>query len=198
MPLPWEKMLATCPGLDNPPDPEQAVFIAGYLCHLQVDWYWTKEIYEPVFGPFAAWSTRKDRAYRHNVLRTYIDQIVVKALESNTGEILAAAHTQNRLPFVADSALQAWRDFLAEQLQPGAKPQTVEVFAQRQGLDPQVFYNLLNSESAMRQQIFNRYPRQKLTLFAEKMVAKNLKLVQEFLKPPVFHSSKSGDRHESF
>ncbi len=49
----WEVFLENYSSLSDPRQipPEQAAFLAGYLCHLQADWLWVKDIFDPIFGP---------------------------------------------------------------------------------------------------------------------------------------------------
>ena len=180
---PWEEIIRNYPGLlaaNN--DYDQLVFVAGFLCHLQVDWYWTQEIFEPIFGPSAFWSTLKKRLYLHNVLRSYLDRQVLHNLSEQTGHVIALANIQERLPFVNDPDLIKWRNFLAEQLQPGAKVKTVEVFANRQGISPEKYYGLLDSDLALDQQIFNRLSRRELDIFQKNILKENIVLLQALLK----------------
>lgn len=127
-PLPWEQMLARYPSLGQPArfGAEQAVFWAGYLCHLQADWLWIQELYLPVFGPQAGWSDFPERLFLHNVLRSYLDTQHLGALTNNgVSARLRKAAPQNWAPFIPPEALVQWRDFLVKQLQPGGVVQTV-------------------------------------------------------------------------
>ena len=44
----WEQMLSDQPALKPAGlrDGEQGVFISGYLCHLQADWFWVEQIFD--------------------------------------------------------------------------------------------------------------------------------------------------------
>jgi hypothetical protein len=184
-PLPWQRMLRRYPVLAQPTaqSPAQAAFLAGYLCHLQADWRWVKELYMPVFGPTCRWANFEQRLYLHNVLRTYLDQQVLAALAPDTGAALAQAAPVNWLPFCDDRYLATWRDVLAEQLRPGATVQTAEVFASRQGRDPQEYYALLASEARLEQEIFSRLPRQQLDVYRQRLLGENAALLGAYLAP---------------
>ena len=142
---PWEALLQAHPGLAHARrlPPAQAAFVAGYLCHLLADWNWVVEIFTPVFGPQAAWEAYPHRLYVHNVLRSYLDLNLFPRLAGDIAGSLAQAELRSWLPFAADMHLRLWRDWLVEQLQPGAELQTVKVFAARQGVSPGQFYALL-------------------------------------------------------
>lgn len=179
-----EKMLSAYPHLgDGRALPAvQAVFIAGYLCHLQADLAWLLEIFLPVFGPDAGWQTFRQRLFLHNVLRAYLDRAVIAVLPADTGQRLAQVTPKDWLPFVDDSHLVAWRDFLAAQLRPGAAIQTVEVFADRQGVSTEAYYGLLDSEERLQAEIFSHLPSKRLATYRARLVEQNLGLLRTYFK----------------
>ena len=179
----WERMLSIYPTLARPSNlpPAQAAFIAGYACHLEADEAWLWDIFLPVFGPDAIWETFRQRVYLHNVMRAYLDRIVVANLPAGTGAHMQAAQPRTWLPFVTDSYLVEWRDLVAEQLQPGAKIQTVEVFAGRQGVDVNAFYQLLDSEERMDAEVFQHLPRPQLADYRSNLVLTNITLLETYL-----------------
>jgi hypothetical protein len=179
----WEVFLEMYPELanSNKLPPEQAAFLAGYLCHLQADWYWVKEIFAPIFGPTSPWGTFRERLYLHNVLRAYLDQQVMQALDPAAKACLDQVAPKDWLPFVAAHNLDEWRDTLSRQLQPGALAETVEVFADRQGISPAEFYELLGSPTRMDQEVFALISRQKLAKFRKKLIIENLHLLKSYL-----------------
>lgn len=179
----WERMLAAHPSLGKAsalPE-EQAVFIAGYLCHLQADETWISDIFLPLFGPDARWGDFPQRLYLHNVLRAYMDREVLADLPEGTGKLLAEAAPKGWLPFIADEHLAGWKDYLAQQLQPGAAVHTLEVFASRQGLSAEDFQQALDSEERMEAEIFAHAPREKLVEFRETLIRENLRLLERYL-----------------
>lgn len=181
--VPWKAIFLVHPSLEGSQinDPEQAIFIAGYLCHLLADWFWAGQIFEPYFGPSAAWKTFRERLYLHNVMRAYSD---FQALATFDGEVrsgLVTVSPQKWLPFVKAEHLKTWRDFLAVQLQPGAQIQTVEVFASRQGISVERYYQLLNSENEMRQQVFDHFPRERLENYWQFVLEKSIHLLNAYL-----------------
>ena len=179
----WHRMLALYPYLARPAglSPAHAAFLAGYLCHLQADWLWVVEIFSPVFGPACSWDTFHKRLYLHNVLRAHLDQQILNTLDVSAGEYLSRVNPTGWLPFVEDGFLGQWRDWLAQQLHPGSKVQTVEVFAARQGVSPEEYYQLLNSEEKLDAEIFARLPRQNLDTYRSRLVKENLRLLQTYL-----------------
>ncbi len=179
----WIRMLDCNPGLEAAselPAP-QAAFIAGYLCHLQADWYWVLQVFAPVFGQSCTWLTFRERLYLHNVLRAYLDQKILAGLSAEAGGIVGQAEPHEWLPFVEDNPLRLWRDFLAQQLQPGSDVQTVEVFASRQGIPVEEYHRLLNSEELLDREIFSHIPRQVLEEYRKQLLVENAKLIRAYL-----------------
>lgn len=159
----------------------QAAFLAGFLCHLQADWIWVSDVFVPYFGLYKMWGTFPQRLYLHNVLRSYLDRDILPALSNGVRSHLGKAIPKHWLSFVRDEHLLQWRDFLSGQLQPGAKIKTVDVFARRQGISPDEYYDLLNSEEQMDQQVFAHIPRESLERYRQRLVEANLGLLREYL-----------------
>jgi hypothetical protein len=181
---PWKQLFSAHPALAHPAglSGAQAAFLAGYLCHLQADWYWIQLIFFPIFGPECSWGSFPERLYLHNVLRSYLDMQVLPELRARIADRLKSVRPQNWLPFVEDRHLLEWRDFLALQLEPGAAARTVEVFAARQGISPEEFYSLLESEERMEKQVFSHLPRRLLKVFRQQLVELNLRSLESFYK----------------
>jgi hypothetical protein len=176
----WEEFLENYPTLKNSRQmsSEHTAFLAGYLCHLQADWFWVKDIFDPIFGPSSHWGTFWHRLYLHNVLRTYLDHQVLDGLAKSAGYCLGKIHPHNWLPFVEDHYLVEWRNEVFEQLLPGASTHTVEVFAERQGIAPDEYYRMLNSETAMEAEVFSHVSRQVLDDYHQNLLAENLQLLE--------------------
>lgn len=180
----WEVFLASYPSLATPNSmpPAQAAFLAGYLCHLQADWLWIGQIFAPVFGPTCSWGTFQERLYLHNVLRSYIDSQILSALPADAGACLANVSSNRWLPFVEDKHIEEWRDYLSRQLQPGALARTVEVFAQRQGISPENFNRLLESEEQMDNEVFAHLPRSRIHEFTQMLLVENARLINAYFE----------------
>jgi hypothetical protein len=179
----WEMILAKHPQL-NPKgnlSPDHTAFLAGYLCHLQADWFWVKEIFTPVFGPRSSWGTFHQRLYYHNVLRAYLDQQILSNLSPGMDTCLARVRPVSWLPFVEDQYLRLWRDFLTPQLQSGATVQTVEVFSVRQGISAQQYYALLASEQRMEEEVFEHLPREQILNYKHRVLDENVSLLKDYL-----------------
>jgi hypothetical protein len=180
---PWQKIQQDHPSL-NPgliSNLERRIFILGYECHLQADWFWAEQIFEPFFGPTAQWKDFRQRLYLHNVLRAYLD---FRVLDEINGEVclgLGQGLPPAWLPFVEAAHLQEWRNFIADQLKPGASIRTVDVFAKRQGISAKAYYQLISTKTEMQRQIFDFLPKQRLVEFRETVIDANLELLNKYL-----------------
>jgi len=180
---PWEQILREHPTLRHASrlPAAQAAFVTGYLCHLQADWLWVKDIFVPIFGLHSPWGNFTQRLYLHNVLRAYLDRQILPGLTNGVCTHLGEASPSGWLPFVADEYLRQWRDLLVNQLRPEAPVQTVEVFAARQGIPPGEFYRILDSEEEMKREVFSHITRQSLNSYRQRLVDENLHLIKKYL-----------------
>jgi hypothetical protein len=185
--LPWQLMLKQYPqvGAALSLDPEQAVFIAGYLCHLQADWFWVRSIFEPVFGPAQNWDNFSKRLYWHNVLRAYLDVEVISEMETNRFLEIGSLEVRNWLPFILDQHLASWWEYLSRQLQPGNSIKTIEVFADRQGIEIEDFQSMLESEESMQTHVFSHISPQELQKYRVQLIEHNLDLINDYLGPRI-------------
>lgn len=179
----WELLLTDhpCLAVAEAMPATQAAFLAGYLCHLQADWLWIKDIFAPIFGPRCSWGTFHDRLYYHNILRTYLDQQILTELSVGTDACLSQATPEDWLSFIEDRYLIEWRDFLSSQLQPGAAPLTVEVFSTRQGISVPEFYALLKSEERMQREVFEHISLKQVQDYRQRVLDENVQLLTEYL-----------------
>ena len=144
------------PGRDQRPD--QAVFVAAYLVHLQLDLNWHFDVVVPFFANTPLALDPYNGYLVHLILLTYLDHIAREALPASGAATLAAATPDHWLPFATDQHLAAWRDFLVQQLQPGAMTQTEQIYAERLRMTPEEFAAKLHDPDWMREELFSRVP----------------------------------------
>jgi hypothetical protein len=180
---PWEVILVKHPLLAKTSElpATQSAFLAGYLCHLQADWLWVKDIFIPNFGFHSDWGNFRQRLYYHNVLRAYLDLKIIPGLPGDAGACLRDVVPNAWLPFVDDQSLTAWRDLLARQLQPGAAVQTVEVFSSRQGISAPEYYALIASEERMQQEVFEHLSLERVESYRVQVLKDNIQLLSDSL-----------------
>lgn len=198
--LPWEKIFDIYPQLraDREMPPAQLAFVAGYLCHLQADWLWISKIFVPIFGLKSDWGTFPERLTLHNVLRAYLDQQAIDVLTEDIVAEIVQVTELDWLPFVTGQHLLQWRDFLCQQLQPGGKVNTVEVFAGRQGISPNVFDQFIESEDNMDHEIFSHVSKDDLNAYRQQVIQGNLSLICEYLAPASLQIEIGGTSHENY
>ena len=180
---PWERMFSRHPELAQPQklSPARAAFIAGYICHLQADIIWIRDLFIPYFIPLLARTKRRQVGYLHNVLRAYLDHQILPNLQTDLSSQLKSVRPTGWLPFVQTPHLVGWRDYLAGQLVPGAKIETVEVFAERTRMPVESFLELLHSEDRMQAEVFSLIPPEVLVKYRRKLVSANLELLNDYL-----------------
>ena len=162
--------------------PAQAAFVAGYIAHLLLDELWLDGIFLRYFGSAEQmWGTQRERHFLHNVLRTWMDARDQQRLNGNLVVALQKVNPQTWLPFVPDEHLQAWRDWLVEQLAPGHVVQTAEVFARRMGVPVLEIETILKSPQQMEKRVFYRIPRTALQSFHDVGYARSVALIVQYL-----------------
>lgn len=159
----------------------QAAFLSGYLCHLLADWMWIRQIFIPFFGMKSEWSSFGERLYLHNVLRSYLEVELLPGLANGISTALQQVMPSGWLPAVADDDLLRWRDFISNQLQPGAAIKTIDVFAARQGIAPEAYYQILQSEERMERDIFAHVSRERLREYRLYIIAESTTLINNYL-----------------
>lgn len=146
--------------------PPRAAFIAGYIAHLVLDELWLDDVF-PRFL-LQDWGPLRERLFLHNVLRTWIDYEAQEALDGAVAQTLQGVEPRGWVPFVADEHLRVWRDWLVEQLGPGCKMETAEVFASRMGVQPAEIDAVAQSPAQMEELVFHRFSWSALRAFRQK------------------------------
>lgn len=177
-----EVLFATHPALTHAETllSAQAAFVAGYVAHLLLDELWLDRIFFSYFGE-RAWNSRRERAFLHNVLRTWMDREDQQRLNGSVVTVLAQVEPQDWLPFVSDEYLRMWRDWLVEQLSPGHSVQTAEVFAQRMGVSAAEVETVLKSPQQMEERVFRHIPRPALQSFHDMGYSHSVALISQYL-----------------
>jgi hypothetical protein len=157
----------------------QAAFLCGYLAHLVYDQLWIRDLFEPYFGEAPTWGTFHERLYLHNVLRAQVDAEDLARLAPAVAAQLSAAEPAGWLPYVDSHHLRAWRDLIADQLHSGAG-RTVEVFAQRNRVDPHEFAALLASPEQMAARVFVHLPPGALAAYRAQALAASARTIAAY------------------
>ncbi len=177
------RLVELFPELGTPsrlPD-DQAAFLAGYLAHLWLDQAWIIAVFEPIFGPDVHRDSFQQRLLDHNLLRAHMDRDARRRLTGGLAQELAAAEPNDWLPFADEFALAAWRDHLAEQLSPGGRSRTIDVFAHRHNISPHAFMEQLDSRASMSRAVFEHLPQDVLTELQAMWLNRSVELVNDYL-----------------
>ncbi len=161
--------------------PAQAAFVAGYIAHLLLDELWVETIFRRYF--LQDWAPWRERAFLHNVLRTWMDRRDQQRLNGNVATALRGAEPQGWLPFISDEHLRVWRNWLVEQLGPEQSVRTAEVFAQRMGVSAAEVEAVLRSPQQMEKRVFCHVSQAVLQSFHDTGYEHCVALVARYLKP---------------
>lgn len=142
-----------------------AAFVAGYLAHLWLDQAWIYGVFEPHFGPAVNRGRFRQRLIAHNLLRADLELEQRERLPPDTSTALRQAKPRDWLPFGRDADLVRWRDRLAEQVEPGGRVRTVDVFAQRLNMPAEAFADRLHSQAEMQRTVYSHLPANLLDKF---------------------------------
>lgn len=165
---------------------DHAVFIAAYRAHLLLDlrWYW--EVLVPFFVEAKNWpADHRQRFLVHNTLLTYLDKMALESLPSGTAQILDRAEPDDWLPFASDGDLIRWRDMLVRQLQPGARIETVTIYARRMKMTPEAFAANLEDPHWMQEHVFRKVPLRAVHEVISAGVDSSVTLIADYLSPAI-------------
>jgi hypothetical protein len=157
-----QTMLRAWPELADPAtlESDHALFIAGYLAHLWFDEFWHRRIVYPYYVQRDDWGTHRGRFDIYNVLIGYLDIQDRHYLGDGLGNLLQEVEPDRWLPFVSDSDLIGWRNFLADQLHHGALTKTAEILARRARMSQSDYLALISDEERIEHEVFIRTPRE--------------------------------------
>jgi hypothetical protein len=161
--------------------PGQAVCVAAYSAHLMLDLIWLREVVYPFFYLAQNLGDRQQRRLTHFILLTYLDTIALDGLPETAVSTLAAAQSNQWLPFIDDTVLLAWQEMLVAQLQPGAPVKTVEIYAGRLGISPEQFVANLQDPAWMQAQVFDKIPVDQVQQILQTAVPKSIELINDYL-----------------
>ncbi len=169
---PWRVMLQRYPELLTPHSPSQRAFLAGYVAHLSIDEYWTRKMVRPYFIK-REWNTSSHdfRFLMLHIILCYMDERDLALLEAWQHETLCAADPDGWLPFMSDTTLAGWRNFIGEQIAPGGQSQTLALFGARIGKAPEELRAILDSPEQMQHGLWANVPREDLARIEDEMYA---------------------------
>ena len=159
---------------------DQAIFIAAYLAHLQVDLIWHFDVILPYFVMNPVFEDQHQAYLSHETLLTYLDNLSIQALHYTAADVLAAAGYDHWLPFAEDEQMMAWRAYLLEQMAPGRTIRTVQIFAGRLGMTEEEFSAKLGSPDWMNEKLFSLIPVEEIQRRLQNSIPESLDLIEAY------------------
>lgn len=159
-----------------------AAFIAAYSAHLLLDLIWFREVLIPYFHLAPKLGDKQQRRFLHLILLTYLDKLAFDMLPDAAAETLSKANPQHWLPFADDTDLRNWRDFLTEQLQPGAISQTVRIYANRLQMSAESFAAKLDDPAWMHENLFSKIAVAEIVDIVHTAVPKSIEVTINYIK----------------
>ncbi len=153
---PWRVMLEQHAVLQAAHSDAQRAFLAGYVAHLSMDELWSIEMVRPHF--FAAnWGNPRLRFLMLHIILIHMDERDYEVLAAWQRESLRAAHPERWTPFMDDTTLREWRDFIGKQIAPGSS-QTLSVFGGRIQVAPEDLRTILDDPVRMAEELWTNVP----------------------------------------
>jgi len=176
-------IMETWPSLARATDlgPAHASFVAGYVSHLWFDEFWQLAVIYPYCVRQADWGSGQRRFGVYNVLLGYLDRRDKNHLPGSVAGCLQVVQPAGWLPFVPDADLAAWRDYLVEQLQPGAQTHTAAILARRAHMTPDDFAIFISDEERIRREVFSRIPAEAVEETCAEGQAGSAEIIQQYL-----------------
>ncbi|MEO8609025.1 MAG: hypothetical protein ABI690_14140 [Chloroflexota bacterium] len=160
---PWRVMLQTHPSLETTHSLAQRVFLAGYAAHLSMDEWWSLHMLGPHFAN-REWAPRPQRFLMLHIILIYMDERDHSQLQPWQYQTLEAAQPEDWTPFMSDTILRDWRDFIARQIKPGNASETLDVLGSRVNMQPAELRAILDDPEKMQNDLWQHIPQ---TLLAE-------------------------------
>lgn len=155
---PWRVMMDENPRLMQPHDAAHRVFVAGFVAHLSVDEYWTKNFTMPQFG-MREWADLRERFYMLHMILIQMDERDLVAIEPWQADTLCVATPAKWLPFINDHDLRAWRDVIHQQIKPGGISQTLDIFGERISRTPGEMRAIVDDADELQTRLWDHVPR---------------------------------------
>ena len=155
---PWKIMLARYPSLATPASAAHRAFVAGYVAHLAMDTVWTKQMLGPHFA-FAEWGEDRDhRFFVLHLLLIYMDERDLNTLPPDLPDKLHRAQPDDWLPFMPQRILTGWQQLIYDQIKPGGRSRTFEIFGERVERSPAELKQRLHDPDWMQRELWDNVP----------------------------------------
>lgn len=160
---PWRVMLREYPALCQARDAGHRAFLAGYVAHLATDEAWSLCFIKPQFVDREWGNSLADRFLALHLVLIHMDERDERRLEPWQPETVLAARPQGWLPFMSDAVIADWRDFVGQQIVPGGRSKTLNIFGERIHRHPNELRRLLDSPEEMQRCLWGNISRAALS-----------------------------------
>lgn len=151
---PWREMFRQHPVLSKAKSQAHQVFLLGYVEHLASDEYWSRNLLKPHIAEAEWGKDIYDRFKSLHLLLIYMDERDEKWMPASIPSILHTSTPNSWLPFMDDTTIIEWRDFIAEQLQTGIS-QTLEILGSRVHIAPDELRRMLDDSTLMQRRLWD-------------------------------------------
>jgi hypothetical protein len=140
----------------------------GYVAHLASDEYWSRNLLKTHIAEADWGNDIYDRFKALHLLLIYMDERDEKHLSSTIAPTLYKSHPNSWLPFMSDTVICEWRDFIADQLQTGIS-QTLQIFGSRIQIAPDELRKMLDNPQTMQKRLWDNISSPLLHYLEEEM-----------------------------
>lgn len=149
---PWREMFRQNPEIDQPKSAAHLAFLAGYVAHLAADEYWSRHVLAPYFRDGDWGEDVRSRFFILHLLLIHMDERDETTLMEDHATILRQCISNDWLPFMPDTVVHEWRDFIASQIE--TESQTLDIFGKRTRTEPEKLRQLVDDANYMQDHLW--------------------------------------------
>jgi hypothetical protein len=150
---PWREMFRQHPSLLEPQSEAQKVFLAAYVAHLAADEYWSRYLLHPHIAAADWGKDLRERFFMLHFLLLHMDERDEKLLPLDMPSRLRQSEPHNWLPFLGDTLIRDWRDYIATQLE--TESDSLNVLGSRIDMSTEKLRQLLDDAAFMQTKLWN-------------------------------------------
>lgn len=156
---PWREMFRQHPSLCQAKSEAHQAFLLSYVAHLAADEYWSRHMLKPHFADSDWGEGIRHRFFLLHLLLITMDERDELSMTQQIATEMQESVPDAWLPFLTDTEICEWRDFIAQQIAE-KDSQTLVVFGKRVSKSPQELRTLLDDPDYMQSQIWDNIAHQ--------------------------------------
>lgn len=149
---PWREMFRQHPNLQEADSPAHQAFLMAYVAHLASDEYWSRHMLYPYIANGDWGGDMSERFVGLHLMLVHMDERDVDLLPMDNTTLLRRSEPHDWLPFLPDTIIRDWRDYMVEQLE--GESLTLEILAGRIRKDPVEFRSILDDSKTMHKRLW--------------------------------------------